>query len=179
MIDPNTGNEMGKGQNDEINSKGNDIPGIKTRILHLLTFLTFELLSICFKLYEPLNVFDWSMFIMATIGICISYWSYYTLGNYYTFMIGIRKDHHIITDGPYRYFAHPGYFGQYLVIIGCIAFYNFYFVLTFAMFVYFTQMYAKRMRAEEDMLTKKFGDDYKKFVSERWRMVPGLFELLV
>ena len=178
MIDPNTGNEIGKHKDDKKNEAGNTIGNRWVRIINSSALFFLEILSVIFRLNEPVNLFDWFLFISATIGLFISYWAYESLGNYYTFTLGIRKDHNIITKGPYNYFVHPGYLGQYLIIIGSIMFYRISIFITIATTIYVTYMFNKRMKAEEDMLINQFGNEFTEFSSKRWRMFPYLFELL-
>jgi protein-S-isoprenylcysteine O-methyltransferase Ste14 len=36
-------------------------------------------------------------------------------------------------------------------------------------------MYWKRVSAEEEMLNKQFGDEYRQFASTRYRLIPYVF----
>ena len=176
FTNPNTANEMGRQVGDKPNNAGGSI--FKMLVIRKVIMVLPTLLSVCFRLYEPLSVLDWSAFIVSTIGLSISFWAYLTLGNYYTFTLGIRKDHKIVTDGPYKYFAHPGYLGQFLITIASTIFYRVNIFLTISICIYIIYAFVERMRDEEAMLIKEFGDEYKEFVSSRWRMMPGLFEIL-
>ena len=172
MIDPNSGNEMGKREGDNINPTGNTTSNAKMRIMNTVLMFGLSLLSVFFRLNYPVNVLDWLTLVVASFGCSLSYWAYYTLNVYYTFTIGIRKDHQVVTDGPYRYLVHPGYVGQILIILGSIIFYRVHFLLTIGLCLYVTYMYTKRIQAEEDMLTGHFGQEYQQFVSTRWRLFP-------
>jgi len=177
IIDPNVGNEMGKSKDDSVYEKGNETSKLLVTLLHLIAFTTLELLSVA-KLYNPIGYIDWMLFGIATIGVCICYWAYLTLGKFYTFTIGIRNEHKLVITGPYRYFIHPGYIGQYMVIFGSLMFYNVYIIPTIVLLAYMMYIYTRRINAEERMLTEQFGDSYKMFMSERWRFFPLLVDLL-
>lgn len=42
------------------------------------------------------------------------------LGRYFTFELSFKKDHKLITDGPYAYVRHPSYTGSLLMFIGIL-----------------------------------------------------------
>jgi len=175
FIDPNTGNEMGKKTGDEVNSAGNDgINANSWRIDITMSFL-LQLISIYLNYDTPLSSLEYFLFGMATIGFAVCYWAYYTLAEYYTFIIGIRKDHKVISNGPYQYIMHPGYLGQLLVRIPTMIFYRFSIFGTIALISSTVYFYYKRISAEEEMLHKQFGDEYKQFSSTRSRLVPYIF----
>lgn len=174
-IDPNTGNELGKKTDDVVNPIGNHSNTII--LLRTIVIFVISLQSVYYRLDVPLNALDYIMFVSGTLGLIISYWAYYTLGNFYTFTLGIRKDHKIVSEGPYKYVVHPGYLGQFLIMIASLIFYRVNILFTCLQCLYVIYAFNTRMKAEEEMLTKHFGEAYKTFISKRWRMVPG-FELL-
>ncbi|RHZ89196.1 hypothetical protein Glove_18g42 [Diversispora epigaea] len=47
--------------------------------------------------------------ILGIIGLALRLWSYKTLDEFFTYDIRIKKDHKLITHGPYRYLIHPSY----------------------------------------------------------------------
>lgn len=44
--------------------------------------------------------------------------SYRYLGPYFTFQLSIKKDHRLITDGPYAIVRHPSYTGSCIHLVG-------------------------------------------------------------
>jgi protein-S-isoprenylcysteine O-methyltransferase Ste14 len=42
------------------------------------------------------------------------------LAKQFTFELALRKDHKLVTDGPYAYVRHPSYTGAVAVIVGCM-----------------------------------------------------------
>ena len=178
-IDPNTGNELGKQEGDKINTSMGRPASITQRMFIIMdrTQLFFgAILSVIFKLHQPLGIIDWVAFSCATLGLILSYWAYHVLGEFYTFTLGIRNNHRIIQDGPYQYFVHPGYLGQFLVFFSCIIFFRVDLVFTLiAPSILLMYMSSKRMNTEEEMMRQRFGDAYSDFVSQRWRIMPNLF----
>ena len=175
LIDPNTGNEMGKQDGDSVNSSGNHHISSTSRRVNTTVAFLLQLLSLYVSFYVPLGMFDWFLFGLATVGLMICYWAYFTLDKYYTFTIGIRKDHKVVSDGPYRYIMHPGYLGQGLIMIPSILFFRVNILLTLGLLLFMLKMFWSRISAEEDMLNKQFGDEYKQFAATRYRLIPYIF----
>jgi len=57
---------------------------------------------------------------MVTLGGLIRLECYRQLGTMFTFEMSIRKDHMLVTSGPYGIVRHPGYTGILLVISGML-----------------------------------------------------------
>ncbi|KAL9710532.1 hypothetical protein Ac2012v2_006066 [Leucoagaricus gongylophorus] len=57
---------------------------------------------------------------MATIGGLIRHRCYRVMGRMFTFEMSIRRDHKLVTSGPYGVVRHPGYTGILLVVSGML-----------------------------------------------------------
>lgn len=57
---------------------------------------------------------------LAAFGGYIRYACYRELGSMFTFEMSIRKDHRLVTTGPYGVVRHPGYFGGLCAILGIV-----------------------------------------------------------
>ncbi|KAL9710066.1 hypothetical protein Ac2012v2_007128 [Leucoagaricus gongylophorus] len=55
---------------------------------------------------------------MASFGGLIRYKCYWALGTIFTFEMSIRKDHMLVTSGPYSIVCHLGYTGIFQIVIG-------------------------------------------------------------
>ena len=51
-------------------------------------------------------------------GIGLRWWSFRTLGRYFTFNVMTSHDQPVITAGPYRVLRHPSYTGLLLALLG-------------------------------------------------------------
>ncbi|KDQ51238.1 hypothetical protein JAAARDRAFT_62646 [Jaapia argillacea MUCL 33604] len=56
--------------------------------------------------------------LLAISGGLLRSWCYNTLGRFFTFQMGIRRDHRLITKGPYSFVRHPSYTGAMLCSSG-------------------------------------------------------------
>ena len=174
-IDPNLGKEMGKMKGDKINASGNDGITWAQRIFQQTLTWTFMIISIIFNSEYSLTFSDYLLFVTGTIGTIICFWTYRTLGQFYTFTIGIRENHKLIETGPYEYVAHPGYLGQLMLLVSTTLFYSFNVYITGALIFYMLYVYAKRIREEEEMLMREFSNAYKVYQGGRKRLIPYIF----
>ncbi|TFK45848.1 ICMT-domain-containing protein [Heliocybe sulcata] len=55
---------------------------------------------------------------LAVAGSYVRYRCFKTLGKYFTFELSIRKEHRLVTSGPYSYVRHPAYTGGMIAGLG-------------------------------------------------------------
>ncbi|RDB16674.1 Delta(14)-sterol reductase [Hypsizygus marmoreus] len=138
------------------------------------------------------------MFILGTFlagfGGFIRYQCYRELGRLFTFEMSIRKDHRLVTSGPYSMVRHPGYAGVVLTVVGIICWHAcsgswarecglfstkigqaaavIYLVLV-SLIV--TGLMA-RMEKEDEALWETFGDEWTDWARRvPYKLVPGLY----
>ncbi|EKM52186.1 uncharacterized protein PHACADRAFT_262698 [Phanerochaete carnosa HHB-10118-sp] len=56
--------------------------------------------------------------LLMALGALIRVVSYRYLGRYFTFQLSIRKNHQLVTSGPYAIVRHPSYTGAYIYMLG-------------------------------------------------------------
>ena len=106
-------------------------------------------------------------------GWFLRFWAMRELGRLFTFEIGIRSEHVLIQSGPYRWLRHPSYTGFLLLVLGLaligrsLGLWLFSVPATVAFLMF-------RIRAEERMLARHFGESYRAYASRTWRLLPGL-----
>jgi protein-S-isoprenylcysteine O-methyltransferase Ste14 len=99
-------------------------------------------------------------------------WTFRTLGRNLTDTVVTRKEHTLVTNGPYRWVRHPFYLSG---LLGVLAF-------SFASANWFVfasgslavLLLAIRSRKEEQNLIARFGDDYRAYMKRTGRFVPRL-----
>jgi protein-S-isoprenylcysteine O-methyltransferase Ste14 len=83
-----------------------------------------------------------------------------------------RKQHTLVTNGPYRWVRHPLYTSAaMLTLANFLAAANWFFFATGC--VVFLLL-AIRTRKEEENLIARFGDDYRNYMQRTGRFVPRL-----
>ena len=119
----------------------------------------------------PLPVWlRWAGVGLALIAGLLLVWMFRTLGRNLTDTVVTRKQHTLVTTGPYRWVRHPLYSSTALIILGnSLAMANWFFFmagcLAFLLLVI-------RTRKEEENLTARFGDDYRNYMQRTGRFVP-------
>jgi protein-S-isoprenylcysteine O-methyltransferase Ste14 len=63
----------------------------------------------------PLFLTGW---LLIVTGGLIRFLCYRALGSLFTFELSIRKDHKLITSGPYSIVRHPSYSGSIMIVLG-------------------------------------------------------------
>lgn len=116
------------------------------------------------------NIAGLSLFI---VGLTIAIVAACTLKRFYSSTLLTREDHQLITHGVYRFVRHPLYFGVLIAIMGVPVYapslYGFLIMALLIPIILF------RIRMEEDMLTKRFGDEYKAYKKATKKLVPFLY----
>jgi protein-S-isoprenylcysteine O-methyltransferase Ste14 len=104
-------------------------------------------------------------------GVGLRWWSFRTLGRYFTFTVMTSADQPIITTGPYRVLRHPSYTGLLLIISGIgLSFGNW---LGFAALTLPTVIgLVNRINVEEAALSRASGSAYITFAAGRKRIIP-------
>lgn len=100
-------------------------------------------------------------------------WTLRSLGTNLTDTVVTRREHTLVTHGPYRWIRHPFYDAMALVIvaIGLIAANWFVFVAGAVVFA----LLAIRVTTEEGKLLARFGESYRVYRERTGRFLPRLF----
>jgi protein-S-isoprenylcysteine O-methyltransferase Ste14 len=106
---------------------------------------------------------------LACSGILLT-WTFHNLGKNLTDTVVTRREHSLVTTGPYRYVRHPFYVTIALAFLGVsLATANWFVALAAAIPLGFL---AARTRIEEEKLIERFGDDYRDYMRRVGRFVP-------
>lgn len=132
-------------------------------------------MDIVFNDNESVTFFEYVLFSLTILGTGIRFRAYQDLGNLFTFDIGTREDHKLITTGIYKYIRHPGYTGGFLILIPLWLFTNVNILITTLAIVYTIYIYWNRIVHEEEMLIGHFGAEYIKYMTETKGLIPYVF----
>lgn len=114
----------------------------------------------------------WTGLGFGVLAILLAYWVFSNLGNNVSPSVATRREHRLVTSGPYRWVRHPLYSMGMLSYLGfamlsanwVIA------VLSIAVFVVLNI----RLPQEEASLIEKFGDEYRQYMQRTGRFLPKL-----
>lgn len=125
--------------------------------------------------WSKIGLPDWVRWLGVVLGIlCVSgiYWLFSSIGSGITPTSATRKEHQLVTSGPYRWVRHPLYtvgsamfiaFGMmadnwFIALLGILAFIGM----------------AIRTPKEEANLIEKFGDEYREYMKRTGRFFPKI-----
>jgi len=109
---------------------------------------------------------------VGVLGLLVPafYWLFSSLGSNITPTVSIRKQHTLVTSGPYRWIRHPLYsFGTVLIIAIAVAAAN-WFILGVGVLTFIPL--ALRTPLEEQRLLETFGEEYQEYMQKTNRYFP-------
>lgn len=109
--------------------------------------------------------------VLAWLGLLLRWWSFRTLGQYFTLVLKTSPDQAVVESGPYRVLRHPSYTGLLMTVLGCALMVgNWLGFVVCAAVVVAAMTY--RIQVEERALVEALGDAYLDFARGRARLVP-------
>jgi protein-S-isoprenylcysteine O-methyltransferase Ste14 len=114
----------------------------------------------------------WAGEVGTIAGLGLTTWMFRSLGNNITDTVDTRRDHALVTSGPYRWIRHPlytfaafTYFNLSLLMASWI---------TGLMIIVAFGLLAMRTPKEEAKLVERFGDAYLEYMRKTGRFLPRL-----
>ncbi|MGK5737333.1 methyltransferase family protein [Micromonospora sp. URMC 103] len=105
------------------------------------------------------------------LGLLLRWWSFASLGKYFTVVVKTSEDQPVVDSGPYRVLRHPSYTGLLLAFAGCgLMLGNW--VSAAAAVVVISIALVYRLRIEERALIAELGNRYRDFAAGRARLIP-------
>ena len=138
-------------------------------------------------------VFGW---ICTMSGAYIRRSCYQTLGRMFTFELSLRKNHQLVTSGPYSVVRHPSYIGGTLALLGALTCYTTsgsWFIECSGLFqasrtqsVVFSFWFiacsiawlviSPRLKKEDALLKERFGSQWDAWAADvPYRLIPGVY----
>lgn len=113
----------------------------------------------------------WTGVAMGVLGGTLLIWTFRSLGRNLTDTVVTRKQHTLVTTGPYGWVRHPFYLSSGLAILAnSLATANWFIFATGSTAV---MLLGVRTRKEEENLIARFGDDYRGYMKRTGRFLPG------
>jgi protein-S-isoprenylcysteine O-methyltransferase Ste14 len=106
--------------------------------------------------------------LMTGFGYFLFVWSVLARGKYATSW-AMPENHKLVTWGPYRYVRHPSYLAYFLLFAGL-----FMTLLNMVAVIPFLAIpgYVGMTKSEEELLIRRFGEEYRKYQRVRGRFFP-------
>jgi protein-S-isoprenylcysteine O-methyltransferase Ste14 len=115
----------------------------------------------------------WLGVALAMIGGLSWTWALHHLGKNLTDTVITRRQHYLVTTGPYRFVRHPFYSSVVMVLLGnSLATANGLIIVLCA--VLWFGFLLPRTRIEEQNLMNRFGDEYRNYMGRVGRFIPRL-----
>ena len=109
--------------------------------------------------------------VLAWLGLILRWWSFRTLGEYFTLVLKTSHGQAVVDRGPYKVLRHPSYTGLLMTVLGCALMVgNWVGLLVCSAMVLAALVY--RIRIEEQSLTSALGETYVYFATTRARLIP-------
>jgi protein-S-isoprenylcysteine O-methyltransferase Ste14 len=128
------------------------------------------------------------------IGGALRLYCILTLGKLWSFQISVRKEHKLVTSGPYSIVRHPSYTGLLLQVIGIIVmcgsqgswmrqsgilhapFVKVLVAVNVLFLVIAIWLSISRPAIEDNMLQRAMGEDWKNWAKKvKYRLLPGIY----
>ena len=118
---------------------------------------------------------SWLRWMGVALGIVAGLlltWTLHSLGKNLTDTVVTRREHSLVTAGPYRWIRHPFYFSVALAVIAnALTAANWFIFITGALVCLLLVI---RCRKEEENLVARFGDRYRDYMDRTGRFLPRI-----
>jgi protein-S-isoprenylcysteine O-methyltransferase Ste14 len=112
----------------------------------------------------------WTGIAALLMNIAFLWWTMHSLGRNLTDTVVTRRNHQLVTHGPYRWIRHPFYDSIAFMMLGLtLAAANWF---MFAAGLVFMSLMVLRTGREEDRLVARFGDAYRSYMARTGRFLP-------
>jgi protein-S-isoprenylcysteine O-methyltransferase Ste14 len=115
----------------------------------------------------------WVGVVLFAAGGALRIWPVFVLGQRFSGLAAIQPGHALVTSGVYGVIRHPSYLGLLINALGwSLAFRSGVGVLLTVLLI---PPLLARIRAEENLLSAHFGDEYQVYRSHTSRLIPGIY----
>jgi len=118
---------------------------------------------------------DWLRWIGVAVGVVagvLLVWTLHSLGRNLTDTVVTRREHTLVTSGPYRWVRHPFYDAVALcAVANALAAANWFLFLSGGLLFV---LFVVRTRTEEEKLLARLGDSYRAYMERTGRFLPRI-----
>ena len=106
---------------------------------------------------------------LCAVGIALAIWARRHLGANWSAFPALKKEHELVTSGPYRFVRHPIYTGILCAILGSVLIAD---VFWFVVLIFFGGVFAYRVKAEERIMMERFPETYPDYKKRTKALIP-------
>lgn len=126
--------------------------------------------------WSQMQLPEWLRWVGVTAGfvsVPLLYWLFKSIGKNISQTVGTRKEHQLVTSGPYRWIRHPLYSVGTMMALSIALIASNWFIA--AAVVGALVMLLVRLPKEEENLIKRFGSEYEEYMARTGRLLPKLW----
>jgi protein-S-isoprenylcysteine O-methyltransferase Ste14 len=147
-------------------------------VIWLVIAFSMPLASVLSKsVYAPIAGNEWITYAglgLIMFGIVFRFWVIRSLGKFFTVDVAIREGHQLKIDGIYSVVRHPSYLASWLSFVGYgISLNNWLSLLLIGSAI--LAAFLNKIRVEEDVLMRQFGEQYKRYRGTTKAIIPGVY----
>jgi protein-S-isoprenylcysteine O-methyltransferase Ste14 len=158
-------------------SRGGTRVDVRAEVLFRVMFIAGILTLPLGRAVAPRAAIGGGVFVFALgaalgwLGLLLRWWSFVSLGKYFTVVVRTSADQPVVDRGPYRVLRHPSYTGLVVAFAGAGLMVGNWLGAGGAVFLVLVAV-IHRLRLEERALTAALGERYRDFAASRARLVP-------
>jgi protein-S-isoprenylcysteine O-methyltransferase Ste14 len=114
----------------------------------------------------------WAGIALTMIGAAIAIWARYCIGEFWSALVALKKDHRIICSGPYAFVRHPIYTGMLTAAIGTGLVVGEWRAIVAVVMLLVT--HSRKALREESLLMTEFGDEYAAYRRSTGFLLPRI-----
>lgn len=139
-------------------------------IIVIIAIRRFEPAILVLRLIPDTALSGLTGIILTTAGLAFATWARIHLGKFWSSMVMVKAGHHLIRTGPYRIVRNPMYTGMLAAFAGA--------AIAIGELMAFVAVGIAgigiwlKIKAEEEILQEKFGEDYLQFKREVKALIP-------
>lgn len=111
--------------------------------------------------------------VLTAFGITLRVAARMTLGKRFTHGLRTIEGHVLVRSGAYKHVRHPAYAGALLIYFGTPLILSS--ILGLFAMLPLVVLILYRIRIEEEMLTRAFGDEFRAYQAKTWKLIPFLY----
>ncbi len=144
-------------------------------LLALIAFVAY-LINSSWMIWTSVPLPTWLRWIGGCLAVFavppLLFWTFHSLGKNLTDTVVTRRDHTLVTHGPYRWVRHPFYDVVLLWVISVSLLAGNWLLALLGVSVF--AMMVIRTRIEEEKPIERFGDEYRAYMARTGRFLPRL-----